>query len=419
MANDLVKKFQKKKVEEADNRIYKIKMDAAPEEMGLQSILPEGAEQATEEFLKAWEGVVMEAQGAQEEIEYTIERAEFAAVHKMVSSMSVLEQAFLLDLEGKNVTENTIKTYKKHFKRIYKFIRSYIDVTKTKETSIDISSISLLEISRTTPIAIIEMEYFTTYYTRFMKARNYSEQTIISSLRHFRAIYYFAANNHWIRKKKIEIKDAQPPIKKTFTQNELEKLSVKPKMNNFVEYRSWVIIQYLLYTGNRISSVINLKVGDIDIENMAITVNTQKNRKPTTISLHTKLAKYLIEYIREARIDEETKKPLVKDYLFCNRTGEQLSYEGVRDAMKDYFEERGIDYEGFHKFRYSYAAFWIRDGGDGTMLQHQLGHNSYAMTQRYMGIFGTDNAKEVKDHSLGNAVSPKQGRKAIKMREKK
>jgi len=415
MATDLVKKFQKKKVEEAPNRYYKKKIDALPEEIGEVSIMPEGIPEATDAFLAAWENRVKAAQEGGETITVHIERAEFKTIHKVISPLSVLEQAFLMDLEGRNKADSTINTYKKHFKRIYEFIRTYIDITDT-ETSVYVPSIPLQEIADKIPIAILEMDYFTTYYTRYMKAHEYKEQTIISSLRHFRAIYYFAAKHGWIEQKKIEIGNPLSPVKKTFSKEELEKMSVKPDKENFVDTRSWTIIQYLLSTGNRISSVIGLKVGDINFEDMSITVNVQKNKKPKTISLHHKLAKYLLDYIRVWRSDDDTGRPLLKEYLFCNRTGEQLSYEGIRDAMQDYFKEKGIDYEGFHKFRYSYAAFWIRDGGDGTMLQNQLGHSSYAMTQRYMGIFGTDNAKQVKDHSLINSVEPQQGRKAIKPR---
>ena len=85
--------------------------------------------------------------------------------------------------------------------------------------------------------------------------------------------------------------------------------------------------------------------------------------------------------------------------------------------MKDYFETRKVEWEGFHKFRHSYAATWIRDGGNPLMLKEQLGHSSLAMTNRYANIYGMATKDEAQQHSLISKISDKSGRKAIKKRE--
>ena len=85
-------------------------------------------------------------------------------------------------------------------------------------------------------------------------------------------------------------------------------------------------------------------------------------------------------------------------------------------AGKRYFKKRGIDYRGFHKFRYTYAAHWIQSNGNPFELKEQLGHSSLAMTQRYTQVFGAQHAKPVQEHSLINTVKARRKRK-IQARE--
>ena len=80
-----------------------------------------------------------------------------------------------------------------------------------------------------------------------------------------------------------------------YTDSEIEKLLVKPRPEDFIEYRNWVIINYFLATGNRISSVANLKISDLDFDEGIITVNVQKNRDPSRIAMAEKLKPILIE----------------------------------------------------------------------------------------------------------------------------
>ena len=114
---------------------------------------------------------------------------------------------------------------------------------------------------------------------------------------------------------------------------------------------------------------------------------------------------------------DETGLPKYDEPLFCNRTGGRLTYDGASDAMEDYFKHRCVKWCGFHKFRYSYATFWIRDGGNPLLLKEQLGHSSLAMTNRYVLMTGIATKAEAEQHSLIKKVPEKTGRKAIKIKK--
>ena len=61
---------------------------------------------------------------------------------------------------------------------------------------------------------------------------------------------------------------------------------------------SWVIVNFLLSTGVRQNSLINVKIRDVDFDNSVVYVNMTKNRKPLIIPLNEDILKILKEYLQ-------------------------------------------------------------------------------------------------------------------------
>ncbi|HZK61796.1 MAG TPA: site-specific integrase, partial [Anaerovoracaceae bacterium] len=66
----------------------------------------------------------------------------------------------------------------------------------------------------------------------------------------------------------------------------------------FTEYRNWVIVNYLLSTGQRRNTVINLKIKDYDPENGMMALRIVKNRKPTILPLSQTIVEILNNYLK-------------------------------------------------------------------------------------------------------------------------
>ena len=66
----------------------------------------------------------------------------------------------------------------------------------------------------------------------------------------------------YVNRFKVEFVRAEKKIKETYTDEELAILLRKPdvKTSSFAEYRNWVLICYLLGTGNRSNTVCNIKI---------------------------------------------------------------------------------------------------------------------------------------------------------------
>ena len=336
-------------------------------------------------------------------------------------SMLYLQNEFVLAQKAKGNSEETIKSYIKNFNRLYDFL-GYQYIKQSISVAEDVALHNEKygnerEIGASMPVIVLELPNFIAYYDDWLtNVRSVSKQTVLSSKRHVKAIIYFAQELGWVKEYGISVKEIKPDIKNTFTQHELNAISKKPKLrsDNFVEYRTWVMIQYLSATGNRIGSVLALNVGDIDFEQKCIKINTTKNNEPKLMPLIYDIRKILHEYIYKCRIDPTTGLPLLNEPLFCNQFGQRMKYNGARDAFKDYFEDRGIIWEGFHKFRHTYSANWIRSGGNPFMLKEQLGHSSLAMTNRYANIYGMATKEEAEEYSLTKKLNNKSGRTKIK-----
>lgn len=329
-------------------------------------------------------------------------------------------QEFYLAQVARGNTEATIKTYEKHFNKVFEFLgfNYLMQGRAVADDAVERQIGTVREIGAGMPVKVLELDNIQAYYIKYLKERNLGQQSIISAQRHFRAIVYFAQEKGWIRQYNIKIKDIPPDPKTEFSDDELKKISRKPilREDNIAEYRCYVMVKYLLATGNRIGSVLALNVGDIDFEKSTIRVVVQKNRQPRVMPLTYDLRNILREWIYRCRSDSDG-LPKYEEPLFCNRTGGRLTYDGASDAMEDYFKHRNVKWCGFHKFRYSYATFWIRDGGNPLLLKEQLGHSSLTMTNRYVLMTGTATKAEAEQHSLIKKVPEKTGRKAIKIKK--
>ena len=236
-----------------------------------------------------------------------IARLKSKQVNKFTTPLWQIEDMFISYQRGKNNTEATIKYYQKVFRNLYRFVAylvsespaDYAKMLNTSKEALTEHTLSDLEFGKIMPLVVLETDDFEAeYHDYILDYLECNEQTLNNIFRGWRAIAYFCMDKGWIDTRNIYIREVAPAIKEVYTDSEIEKLLVKPRPEDFIEYRNWVIINYFLATGNRISSVANLKISDLDFDEGIITVNVQKNRDPSRIAMAEKLKPILIEYIR-------------------------------------------------------------------------------------------------------------------------
>lgn len=279
------------------------------------------------------------------------------------SNLSIQEafDLFIRKCKIKNLTDLSISSYEKKMVHFYEFIDKSEPITAVTKDTVDDYILWLRENTEANDI------------------------TINSYLRSVRAFLYFCMEDRYIPTFKIQLIKAEKKIKETYTDDELMRLLEKPDVDNcsFSCYKTWVFENYLLGTGNRISTALDLHIGDINFQSGVIILRKTKNRKQQIIPLSATLAEILQRYlqIRGGEAD---------DYVFCNEYGGQASCRTYQQLVRRYNRKRGVEKTSCHTFRHTFAKNWILNSGDMFRLQKILGHSDLTVTKEYVNMFGQD-----------------------------
>lgn len=221
-----------------------------------------------------------------------------------------------------------------------------------------------------------------------MRASGLAHNSISSYCRVFRTF------SNWCRDCGLNIpqlpniKDKET-VKEAYTDAELLALLKRPKKDcSFCDYRNWVIVNFLMNSGCRSSSVRNIQNQDVDLETRQVILRHNKNGKIQTVPLCSQMVSILREYM-------PVRGGKAEDYLFCDQYGGMLSMNGLRLAIARHNQSRGVQKTSAHLYRHTFARKYLVDcGGDAFMLQRLLGHSTLKMTKHYCAIYDADIAKD-------------------------
>jgi integrase/recombinase XerD len=171
----------------------------------------------------------------------------------------------------------------------------------------------------------------------------------------------------------------------TFTTAQVARLlHWKPKHKSFWQRRLHLLIKFLLDTGCRISEALSIRVRDIDMDNMLLTLDG-KGRKQRIVPFSFELRRAMFRYIA----DFERKPDLL---LLGTRNETQMGRRVVLRAVKNLCKRLGFDLpaRSVHAFRHTFAVNYLRRGGSVFHLQKVLGHSTLEMTRRYANLMTED-----------------------------
>ena len=204
-------------------------------------------------------------------------------------------------------------------------------------------------------------------------------------LRNLRAFINWSVINDYLQPIKFTMLKADEEIKDTYSEIQLKTLLEKPDLKtcSFAEYRSWVLINYLVSTGNRLNTIVNLKIQDIDFENEMISLKKLKNRKQQIIPMSHSLTEVLKEYLSYRKGEPD-------DYLFINTYGQQLTRGAFEKSIAKYNIDRGVNITSIHAFRHFFGKMFIVNGGDVFRLQKLMSHSDISTTRIYVNLYADD-----------------------------
>lgn len=179
-----------------------------------------------------------------------------------------------------------------------------------------------------------------------------------------------------------ELKEPQTVLP-TFTEKQVRVL-VEFKPKGKLERRLHLILLFLFDTGARIGEVLKLRVSDINLDDLLVTLDG-KGSKQRVVPISFELRKAIHRYISDFN-----RKP--ESLLFATSAETALHRRNVLRYVKRLCLSLGFTAPGrtLHATRHTFATTYLRRGGNVFSLQRVMGHSDLETTKRYAHMTTAD-----------------------------
>lgn len=151
--------------------------------------------------------------------------------------------------------------------------------------------------------------------------------------------------------------------------------------------RDKAIFETIYGAGLRLSECADLRVQDIDSENMRLFVHHGKGGKDRYTLLSQRNLEVLREYWKEYRPNHP------KGYLFYTKQVKehQMTWRAIQDAFHKYRKRANLSDEfTVHTLRHCFATHLLESGVDVCRIKHLLGHTHIQSTTFYLHLLNFD-----------------------------
>lgn len=258
-----------------------------------------------------------------------------------------LPKEYLEQLERRRYSSNTIQTYVSLFE---KFLTYFSQIPPEKLTDTHVAE-------------------FQTFLVTQKKVSTSSQNQYINAIK-----FYFEkvlGRNKGYYPIERPIKEFKLP--KVLTEKEV--IAILNAVHN-LKHKAMLLLIYS--AGLRAGELINLKINDIDSEQMRVFVRGGKGKKDRVTILSQKALEALRQYFKKHR---------PKDYLFEGQNGGQYSVSSLRRVFSKALEDARVKKRvSLHSLRHSFATHLLESGVDLRYIQVLLGHSSSKTTEIYTHI---------------------------------
>jgi len=170
-------------------------------------------------------------------------------------------------------------------------------------------------------------------------------------------------------------KPPKTPVKlpRYLTESEARKiLKVAQQLGKAKEF---MILAFMLYTGVRVSELVNVRSEDISFEKGTVRIKG-KGDKERIVPIPKKYLKALKRYVGKR-----------EGYVFLTKYGKPYMRKGIYAIVKKYARLAGIKKDvSPHILRHTFATLALNNGTDSLTIQKILGHSSLTTTLKYAHV---------------------------------
>ncbi len=225
-------------------------------------------------------------------------------------------------------------------------------------------------------------------YVRYMKEQPYASSSVARKVAAIKSFFHFLFARELITDDPTTEIDS-PKVKKrlprTLSSDDVNNLLLAPARSRSPKTLRDLALLHLLYaTGMRVTEVVSLQVGDLDLDE-SVLYCPGKDGQVRRLPFDAETRAILTDYLEHGRpyLTKESSEPA----LFLNHRGRQLTRQGLWLIIKAYAREASLSAEVTpHTLRHSFAAHKLESGADLQRVQQLLGHANISTTQVYTQI---------------------------------
>lgn len=152
-----------------------------------------------------------------------------------------------------------------------------------------------------------------------------------------------------------------------------------------ISERDKALCLFLLDSGVRVSELVALNVGDIDLKTGVVVVHCGKGQKGRTTYIGARTRKQVRRYFAE----RDKVKPSEPAFA-SERGGTRLRVDGVVQLMGRLQERSGVANCTCHTFRRTFALNCLRNGMNIYVLARLMGHADITVLRQYLPLIEDD-----------------------------
>lgn len=270
---------------------------------------------------------------------------------------------YLIELEIRNYSKNTIKTYRSIVNNFYKFLQNEKDLYDER----------------------LVLRAFKKYIRYLKREKNVSQNYIYLVTVVVKKFFEFGGIGVL---KEVKTPKRTKSLPKSLNEKEVHNLinamdndadkKEISERSEFLMLRNKVILALLYSSGLRVSELVTLHTDGVDLRDRTLRIRG-KGEKDRIVLFDGETKELLEGYL--------TKRGEDSDYLFVNKSGNHLTPRYIQMMIKDYAEAAGIKKRVTpHILRHSFATHLLKNGVDIRAIQQLLGHANLSTTQIYTSV---------------------------------
>ena len=265
---------------------------------------------------------------------------------------------------AKHSSENTTVSYERDLKKLYRYLQETQGITRWEDVT----------------------ETHLNAYMLYMEKKNYAASSVSRNVASVRTFFHFLQKTGVTDSNpadELKPPKAEKKMPEILTIEQVSALLMQPDRNTNKGIRDSAMLELLYATGIRVSELIGLTVGDVNLR--LDYINCSDRTKERIIPFGSAAKKSLSDYMNHSRMSFIVGED--KGWLFTNCQGKPMSRQGFWMILKGYARDAGIEGDITpHTLRHSFAVHMIDNGADLRSVQEMMGHSDISTTQMYLNM---------------------------------